>query len=136
MSRSNLRRIEPLRKHHQLRAIEGLRQAHEEVHVRRTYSLPMECCWRLHYHQQGCLQRGIGHASGCPMLRPADKVAWRYRGTSMSSFSPREIGDEGVKGTCWGGAAVVLRARESRVHGKGRQCWRVWFRTDGRELDP
>jgi hypothetical protein len=136
MSRSNLQRIEPLRKHHQLRVIEGLRQAHESVHVCRTFSLPTESCWWLHFYQQECLRRGIGHVCGCPMLQPADKVVWRYRGTRMPPFSSKEIGDEGAKGTFWGGAAVVLRARESCAHGEGRQCWRVWFQADGRELDP
>src|SRR5689334_4320573 len=107
MSRSNLRRIEPLRKHTQLRAIEGLRQAHESIHGGRMLSLPPKCCGRLHYLQQECLQRGIGHVCGCPMLRPVGKVMWRYRGTREFPFSQWwEIGDAGIEGPPWGGAAV------------------------------
>src|SRR5262249_13734881 len=137
MSRSSLRRIEPLRKHTQLRAIEGLRQARENIHGGRMLSLLTKCCGRLHYQPQRCLQRGIGHVCGCPMLRPAGKVMWCYGGTRGLSFSQWwGIGDVGAEGTPGGGAGVVLRARESRAHGEGRQCWRVWSQTDGRGLDP
>src|SRR5207244_12195945 len=40
---------------------------------------------------------------------------------------PRGIGSVGVEGVSWDRTAVVLGARESRVHGEGRECWQGTF---------
>jgi hypothetical protein len=85
VSGSTPRRIQPLRKQIQLRAIEGLRQSHGTLPVGRSVPLRQECCVGF------ASEAGVAAARHGPRMRlshlpSAGKVVWRYRGTGEASF--------------------------------------------------
>ena len=124
MSGSNLRRIESLRKQHQLRAIEGLKQSHEALSVCRSASLYYGVLGRLHYQtRSGCGVTAVTYAIVPPSVSGYRRLVLPG---NQRWFTPHlGIGDVGAEDHRWGGAAVVLGARESRVQGEGQQGWRV-----------
>jgi hypothetical protein len=134
VSRSNLRRIEPLRKHTQLSASDGLARPHEHGHACRPCSLRKECCVGS-TTEAGRVSAWRWPRMRLSHLRPVGKGVCRYRGTTDRVLLRHRRGHEGATTRLWGGAAIVLRARESRAHGEGRQWWRVCFGRR-RELDP
>ena len=119
MSGSTPRRIEPLTKHTQLRALDGLARSNSHLLFGRSWLLQLECC------QGSATQAGRISAWQRPRmrlshLRSVGKVVGRYRGTQGASL-PNGIDSAGVEDHPWGGAAIVLRGRESLLPGKGRQ---------------
>src|SRR5260370_499843 len=72
-----------------------------------------------------CDGRGGRETAGCQTSHVEDAAGGNIRGAYRACRPAGEGGGDrrdagGRRG--WGGAAVVLRARESRVHGEGRQC--------------
>jgi hypothetical protein len=107
VSGSNPRRIEPLRKQTQLRAIEGLARSHEDVLVCRTCpSLCQECCGGS-ITKTGVISASHRRRMWLSYLPSVGKVIWRYRRT-IGFLLSKEIGCEETKESQWGGTAVVL----------------------------
>jgi hypothetical protein len=107
VSGSNPRRIEPLRKHTQLRAIEGLARSREDVLVCRTCSsLCQECCGGS-ITKAGVISASHRRRRWLSYLPSVGKVIWCYRRTIGLSLS-KEIGREETEEDRWGGTAVVL----------------------------
>ena len=74
-----------------------------------------------------CLRRRCGDAAGGEL--GTDPVDWYMVNVGTVSESPSPLPGQGGGGQVhrrltawgWGGVSVVVRARESRVHGEGRQ---------------
>jgi hypothetical protein len=118
VSGSNLRRIEPLRKHIQLRALDGLVRPNSHLLFGRMWLLLWSAVAAPLPKQDGS-QRGKSHACGCPTYGQWAKSS--VTTGEPGGVTPTGIDSAGVEDHPWGGAAVVLRGRESLPHGKGRQ---------------
>jgi hypothetical protein len=83
---------------------------------------------RLHHQSR----TGLSVAAATDAVVPPtarDKVVGCYRGTRQRL--PIRKGDAGARVVAWGGAAVVLGAEESSVHGEGQQGWRTSLQPTG-----
>ena len=81
-------------------------------------SLWQECC-RGSITEAGVISASHRRRMWLSYLPSVGKVIWRYRRT-IGGLLSKEIGREETEEGRWGGTAVVVFARESRVHGEGR----------------